>query len=494
MHLACKETIALLLILTTVVVSGCVEQPESEDPALPQLIEMDPGGDITMEVGGVDTAGAVVMGARSGVTYTSSHPSVATVNASTGVITAVAPGVTAITATAVRATEPLASSVSVTVVPVGSMQTAMTHRAMVGIMINEVCPNNEESIFADTLPISAEVRAIHEFHDCQRLVSNGAYGPLVGIFAHKNVARFLNPLNFADGMLAAVILNFKRDQTYEPLGIRPGTNCLILKYTKRIWEPTGTWEAALVPKPAPSSTQPYGDCSDKMNWDSVPDLQKDLLVVKRLENGASPLGLPLSPPVARWDWNAARSQNTMGVRCGVKGWCEIGPSGFTPLPALPAPLGRKLIKGYYDQQYLAGPDGQLSDVWGTLTPGEDAKHGRLDRDSTWYKAVEFDLDSPGAGSPAYNFYLTRLFLTPVTASGKVRSKGIMEVYSKRSEKNWKARIGPNPVPGGGELEHRNHSSDKGNRLSTVRWRWNAEDETVWTYCPEDGCCELKSLY
>jgi len=26
-------------------------------------------------------------------------------------------------------------------------------------------------------------------------------------------------------------------------------------------------------------------------------------------------------------------------------------------------------------------------------------------------------------------------------------------------------------------------------VGTVRWRWQADDETIWAFCPE-GCCEI----
>src|SRR6185295_11680520 len=73
------------------------------------------------------------------------------------------------------------------------------------------------------------------------------------------------------------------------------------------------------------------------------------------------------PAVARWEWDAARKVQYIGLRCGID-WCNIGPASpggaalFTPAdpyiapPTTGAPMAAdrvRAVKGWYDQQRLA---------------------------------------------------------------------------------------------------------------------------------------------
>jgi hypothetical protein len=495
--------------------------------ACQSAITLAPRESFTLALDAVDTITATVTGVESGVTYTSSNPAVAVVHPSTGEIWGRSAGIATITATATAAPRVSATvqvTVGTTAVPMGPLVVrGPEHKAMMANLINQVCPNEEEAFFADSLPIDADLRVIHEFHDCQRLIEDNGYGPLVGIFAHRNVTSYPSPMQYIGGRLAAIIVNFKTKTNwlpYAPLGLATGTNCLVLRFTPSFASnPTvrplpitrgqkislrtpsatpGTWQAAVVHRP--STTASYGDCSDKMDWDSVtlaPAGQKQMLDAIPQPDAYEPDGTGLiSPPVARWDWDRTKGNNYMGVRCGIRGWCEIGKTGFTPLPALTAPNSKNIYKGYYDQQYLAASDGTLSDVWGTVRPGEDAiVPGLMQRqDNKWWDAARIELEGPLQGSTAFSWYTGKLFMTVVAdqAAQVRRGQAILTMHSPAAAvgKDWDVKVN-GVVPGGGpKMTYRGHKSEAYDRFGTVRWRWNEDDETVWSFCEEAGCCEV----
>jgi hypothetical protein len=193
------------------------------------------------------------------------------------------------------------------------------------------------------ISLTAIFTSIPEFHDCQRFVvdvgSRLIYQSVYAIYAAPGLESKFN--NGSRGAAATIVSD---GGTYGPLGITPGVNCLYL-------EPTGTtWKALLVPNGL------NGNCPVNplrligfANYDVVVD--------------PLPAGLTADdvPAVARWDWDAENRVQYIGIRCGDR-WCEIGPRGFQPAPALAVPAGVNgrdrrvyLIKGWYDRQLLARP-------------------------------------------------------------------------------------------------------------------------------------------
>jgi hypothetical protein len=527
-----RTTLPYPALLLSVVVAGCTTSPPlTSGPR----ISMEPGASFTMQTDRVDTVTATVIGGESDVAYSSSNAAVAAIDPVTGEIWARTAGVTTITATATAAPTTNAS-VQLTVVAVRPPEPIEVddHAEVVGNLINEVCPNEQENVFADSIPIDTDLRVVHEFHDCQRLIRNNQYESLVGIFAHRNVTTYPVPIQYVGGRLAALILNFRTKTNwmpYAPLGLAPGTNCLVLKFTPNVVTPTkrqaptrgaqrqaaqpgrlpartdkrsvvsGTWQAAIVHRP--SSTGSYGDCPNGMTWATVeatPATQKYMLTVKPQPDAWEPDGNGnISPPVARWDWDRVTGENYLGVRCGKHGWCEIGGSpNFTPFPALKAG-GKNIYKGYYDQQYLAHPNGTKSNVWGTVRPGEDAiVRGRIQRkDGIWWDAARIELEGPVTGSAALMWYASKLSMPIVDdqVANVRRAQGAMTIHSPAADvgKNWLMKVNGNGAVAGGELIFRGHPSEKQDRFATVRWRWNEEDETVWSFCEEAGCCEMRAL-
>jgi Big-like domain-containing protein len=464
----------VVALIAGLVISACVAQPR---------IVLTPSPHVYVVRGDSTRLFHHVMDiADTSVTYTSANPSVATVSPS-GRIQGTGVGTTTITVqSTVRPS--VTTPVVVTVMP----------PLNVNQLINEVCPNQDSSYFTANAPISAALTYVHEFHDCQRLIADNTYRALIGIFADSSVN--LGETAFADGRLAAVIVNFRTKGDTIPYGdldLRPGTNCLFLN-----WNGHQLWEAAIVHQKLPlSPTSPrYEDCPRTLKWSDIPNDRKGILVVQ-LQTAVSPIGTKDVPPVARWDWDSNRGRNYIGIRCG-RVWCEIGRRGFAPSTALKTENGQDIIKGYYDEQYLADARGNLSRVFGTVRPGRDGRvPGRMRRDGQWYRAaiiqtyirpLDYSLDRS-----AFEFYVKEFLLKPNqppqhTAVGDLQIMGSPESASddyelkinNRSETDWTMKFHPHP---GSE-----------NRTGTVRWRWREKDESVWSYCEPAGCCESQTAF
>ena len=395
----------------------------------------------------------------------------------------------------VRRASPNAAVVSSTIVIV------TTRRALVNMMLNEICPNEDDKRIADTQPIRSDVLLVHEYHDCQRLIDGDTYGPPVGILAHHNVQNAKSWQSFKDGMLAAVIVDLVRKGTTAPypwLGIEPGTNCLIVRATS-----AEKWDAAIIPQPdsrAFSRTRHYASCDDHLTWKDVPKDRQGKLTVK-LQRGYDMLNQQISPPTARWDWDSEHRRNYIGVKCDDISWCEIGPSGFLPSAARLNPAGKPLIKGYYDEQLLAEPrpSTRPSSVLGTLMPGTHA------RDITqmkhwiprWWGAAVISISELGrrrgaagsAQSGAFDFYV-RKFKLKVGAVGappqgelELRPVNVLAPHS-----GYYPRIG-GQTDGSWYIHYHRHDNTS-LKVPTVRWRWMEKDESTWSYCDPAGCCEL----
>jgi hypothetical protein len=489
---------SLVMPVYFVFVTACFQAREQDElevavePISGPQIEVDAESPSYIEVGRVDTFNARVTGLTSNLIYTSSNPEIASVDSLSGVVNALTSGFANITMTATSSPH-LQRSVQLTVVPVGAAPRPMSHAELVARTMNEVCKNEESKL----LKVSTGINDIHEYHDCQRLIRNGKYESLVGIFAHDNVRQYPN-VEYKDGKIAAVIVNYETKgptMPYEPLGLQVGISCLILKFNKK---GNPYWEAAVVPLPA-TQDNPDPECEDDMDWNDVPDAQKGLLEVRIQPDAADHDDRQdVAPPVARWDWDPTNKVNYMGVRCGIKRWCEIGDSGFTTLPALKTTSGnRNLYKGFYDQQFLSDENGVLSDVWGTVLPGDSAVRDKIQRNKRWHETAKVIMEAP-QGSAAYTFYESRLHLNTVTAAGRVKGTGSLRIYSEglnvgNLKTNWLMQVNGQSV-GDGVMYHVRHNDQVKHRAKSTRWRWHEEDETVWYFCPEDGCCEMKRLY
>ena len=427
-----------------------------------------------------------------GAAFTSSDTNVATVSP-TGRVVAVSPGPVTITATDSATSEDSAAKAFEVVTP----------RQAANLVALEVCPNESESVFLASNPLTGLVDDIHEFHDCQQLIEDNDYVSLVGIFAHQNVRTYKSWQDFRAGRLAAIIVNFgdKRATTYLFLHLVPGTSCLVLRALE-----FDRWEAAVVESPGNVITggkvTRYGTCRDDMAWPKPTDPGVHYLTVLP-QHGVDLLGRPIVPPVARWDWDEKHDRNYIGVRCDSITWCEVGPRGFERSNPIPHPtMRRDFIKGYYDQQYLANEDGdEPTKVFGTIFPGDDLKrNGQIDPGNaarTYHVAEISFREKRPLPSSEFKRYVMRYRREDV---------GWFEQLTHSRSTSYRVQPIPDPVdeygyyrgslnalalPDSAILYHY-HPGLK-DVPPTVRWRWDVKDELTWFSCPAEGCCEKVKL-
>jgi len=362
-----------------------------------------------------------------------------------------------------------------------------------------------------------------EWHDCQKFVneSGRGYEQLMAIFsgfarsasaAELAAATAANPIALA----SALILDF--GNPYNNLGIQSGFNCLYLYYGG------GRYIARVQ---SFGGTEP--DCRPPADINTLP-------TTPNLE--AIPIPLPIgsadgyadedTPAVARWDYQPPPGKPTYyaGLKCSPR-WCEIGPRGFQPSGGrLASNSGwskarRRVteIKAWNDYQLLAvkDPSGvHPGTVHGYVTPDGDLWDRQdSDFDKKWVHMATVELDGP-PGS-----YQTKLGLGPWTPESRQNHLWMCNA-------DWLTCLGASRAPGGlaagttGSLPAPDCSNgppgnsntwwaaivDPGRRVTyrcvfradhgsmevpgTARWRWIADDETIWVRCPH-GCCQVVHL-
>jgi len=255
-----------------------------------------------------------------------------------------------------------------------------------------VVDSGTKSITVTHVPLSEPISDIPEYHDCQNFITQDLrYDSLYAIFAAFRLHKRLAPDTIVvspdsaplpggrvPAIAAATIFSASR-QTYEPLGIHRGFNCLFVFHPSAA--DTSAWNATMVPL-----TPPDSDCT-RPGIDLTTG--KVLLVRPSHMPGA---GLKDYPEAARWDWDASSRTQYIGIACR-ENWCEIGnPAGFTSSPAITAVTFDAIpgvsftgvephrvfdIKGWYDRQILARrtPLGLVpSGVLGIVIPNPGLAH------------------------------------------------------------------------------------------------------------------------
>ena len=372
----------------------------------------------------------------------------------------------------------------------------------------------------DGFPVARAITDVPEFHDCQRLVMGDGktYGPLVAVFAAYDLERIekrlslhsVRPAHDTVALAGALILNL--GARYPALGIEERFSCLYL------WRRAAQWHAKIlsVGNDHEKCLQPYQPTEAE-----VGELRVRRYVLPGVGNPAQ------YPPVARWDWDDSTKQQYIGLKCGT-GWCEIGARTFAPSPpnkvGLPpgsAAVLVRSVKGWYDEQHLAVPaangSGMVpSGITGTIFPDSSiGDRSENDYRNTWlpvaYIALsahsqpykdKLNLDAVAADEPleAMNrleYCLGSLDDCEVPPPPPPNELSKMCPTDMSSDSLWWARIHP---ANGGPAMYRcvtrrghpelmpDHDIDI---PSTVRWRWLAEDETIWKECLE-GCCQVES--
>lgn len=374
-------------------------------------------------------------------------------------------------------------------------------------MVIEVCPNRDSSNFVMQAPLDTGVLAIHEFHDCQRLIADGRYGPVVGVFAHGNLQDVESWQNFTAERLVAIVVNFAGTTgaaEYPSLGIGPGINCLFLRATSK-----AAWTARMVRQSqafvAADGTRHYGRCDQFLG-----PAQRGTPLEVKLQEGVDMSGAPKAPPVARWDWDPRHARNYIGVKCGTATWCEIGPRGFVTSPPrifpqqfqvpwwrwfLPRPRRAQIIKGYYDEQFLADSlTKRPTTVFGTVMPGLDARTAGNQAPplNARLHVAQITLRETGPQSSAdYQRYSRAFVGTAAPPFPQVQSPlHLRYVNVNQTDRKYDGSFNGRALRAGDVAYRQHHSHAANMQMPTARWRWVERDELVWTYCKPDGCCEV----
>ena len=431
----------------------------------------------------------------SAVLFASSDSAIATVDAD-GDIVARDTGLVTITAQAIGQGASSATQVEV-----------ITARQASNRVLAEICPNDDERAIRIVNPLSERHLPVHEFHDCQRLISGAAYGPLVGIFANDNVREHENWNDYVAGRMVATIISLvgtKGPQGYDMLDLVAGTNCLVLKSDN-----VRAWRAGIIQLGWVDSAglRVYRTCRDDYVWADVPANHQRVLEVKVQRAAVDMEGNALAPPVARWDWDEGARRNYMGVRCERASWCEVGWRGFTPSVPITVKVSgqdRAVFKGYYDQQYLADSAATApTTVFGTIKPGRALhRDGDTRRLNTWHEVALLNLsDRAPEKSDDYRRYVRAYAGLPwldmfLGKSTDARLRLRVNRDAKNTRQRYLGRLQQKTLADTA-IAYRWHSSPDDMHdepmPKPVRWRWYQKDERTWSYCDPNGCCETTAL-
>jgi hypothetical protein len=334
--------------------------------------------------------------------------------------------------------------------------------------------------------------SVPEFADCQALVKNNVYGPVVAIIGQHKPIPSGPPSQL---YLAALIYNFgslaDANAGYSPLKISQRFTCLYLPISGPITT------ATLL-----ENDHSFEVC--KLKIDPIPGgpfLQAR--VHKRLNS------LDKVPRAARWEWDRVAGEQYIGVTCRRE-WCEIGKPNFHSAPynsdtlwvksgSSPVP-GKKVgaahrIPAYFDEQILA----EINEGGGPTNPVKLS--GARAR---FYPA-------PTLGE--YEDFLKARYVGTMTIDKRVpkyvKMYGLIpekatHVYMKRKTDAAGAPIPLNPdgtepfeaifETAGSEAKIINYKRWAHPAIyqlaPMVRWRWSWDDETTWVQCTQ-GCCSTQ---
>lgn len=375
--------------------------------------------------------------------------------------------------------------------------------------------------------LSGEITDIVEFHDCQQFIVPASglrparYSSLFAIFAADSLERLVDPASTSPGFrepgrpMATI---FSYDRPYAPLGLRKGLSCLFFFYTRAASHQISSVRARIVPLSLPvggpviSKGKRRTSCLQPLAATSAEGTALD--VSFKVYPGQT------LPPVARWDWDARRKQQYIGIRCETM-WCEVHPAATFPMPAFTSSVSpfapTTMPKGWYDEQTLAvvniggsGPT-TVSKIRGTFIPEPDLGLENAEPLSStfvnrWKQVARVGLQgNPGGYTSKFNLeestspsMLNRVALCFVPTDAPNSA-----CFPTNSEKP----ICQPPAPGEAGRWYTRILSARSDRAryfcvtrrahagmiipGTVRWRWLINDETMWIRCLQ-GCCEVNA--
>lgn len=361
---------------------------------------------------------------------------------------------------------------------------------------------------------------IPEYHDCQRFIMpDGNYGPLVAVFAWDKLEslerRVEEQRTTAEKAVAAAEILNASSITYKNLGIAPGHSCLYM-YKDKAESDTMKWKAKLVSR----SWSPPANCQNPINPYTVAGRP---LEVRLPATTSSDFNSDDIVPAARWEWDPTRHAYYVGIKCESKRWCEVGVPDFKSSPAHPSQPSwskdarrSREIKGWYDEQQLAVPSSPGSktlapSVIGTVFPAAGLKTRSLAYyKDQWREVAYVSLSAPNPHyRDKFNFVRPATPLAPVPVpkgmpkqpdSSTVSMcrgrcdgipKGLACTVHSGDSVRWFARIqAPGRSPIYKCVWYWPNPVDAPAPPGSVRWRFIANDETIWVTCPS-GCCQIE---
>lgn len=386
------------------------------------------------------------------------------------------------------------------------------------------CPHTWHTKRDSILPVPSATEwptlNVPEFNDCQRFIEVDRTGQrhytdgYFAIFAFRDSTPLDVRMGNRQGVGLPVAFIYADSQPYPQLGINKGGNCLYL------YRAEGHWAGFV--RPAVVERRGKVNCEKSLD---APRAGTGQLVVAAtqvpgLEQGDY-------PNTARWDWDPQSEQQYMGVPCG-RAWCEVGASGLTTSHAHPERAKvtwqrerrTVLVKGWYDEQYLARCGGTPPTCRPTALVGTIFPDPQLDSTKTadykgrWIPvarvAIAVDPNSPDATSSSadllayktkFNFQLTpqnsqlneidlchgdaaTCHVVPPTA-------GCPSATEETEHGLWWVKI--TAAQDASERYRcivRRPTTAAVHVIGAVRWRWLLADETNWIRCDE-GCCEVQ---
>jgi hypothetical protein len=394
------------------------------------------------------------------------------------------------------------------------------------------CPHDwtdHDTTSTNHLSIPDAITNVPEYHDCQRFLvknedGNLVYDSLEAIFVRYDLETLyrIHPRSKDLESLGAVPVDSELKPNgllvvgqvlsygdYAPLGIKSGSDCLVLD-----WRSNGNetkYEAWMVS---------VGDNGDRCKTESPGHLIEDPNLVKLDVALVRTVGVV--PPVSRWDWDAKDSLQYIGIACPT-GWCEIHSPGRYQSSPLYSEYLDPITKGLYDEQYLATyVSGKITHdgiTFGTIYPDPLLAHQTMSTyrsgwqpvawvalrtASTAYKEkLNFDPASPlkvplsGLADRKNSALLNEVDLCFVP-TGKVGCEYVGAHFPKycptdyTNHGTWYAReTPPAGVVRAPTITCTEFRFYPGNQAPpVVRWRWEKDDETMWISCPA-GCCQVK---
>ncbi|MEO8878866.1 MAG: hypothetical protein ABI446_00555 [Gemmatimonadaceae bacterium] len=417
------------------------------------------------------------------------------------------------------------------------------------------CPHYWSLFFSNysgdsVLSLAGRQIDVPEYNDCQRLLVNKSggldpqytalkFGSVGAIFARAkldNVYRKELPIGNAVGRPFYAALVHPNPATtrvtaigfvwtpgnYPPLGMRGEFACIVLQWEGPVdpFKPRNyhAWMVGVGPKQT---------CNTPLD---LPASSAFYLGAQELPTQKIGNELDSIPPVARWDWDAHRGEQYIGIAC-PSGWCELygedpfKPHGHSSSPNYQVSNALNILgqaghvvrqKGWYDEEYLAStkstggtlPELDGTGAIGTVFPVPELKW----RDMSNYPPgvfvpvawISISSLSPGY-SAKYGFKLNTappkrpdlnaLFLCLDDGKGKCKvklKKACLPTHDHQNGPQFYARLGrgPNDPDGTDFCVDFIGTNPEAPPPGTVRWRWLDDDQTIWVSCPA-GCCQIK---